>query len=137
MPFICGFHNCYPHHSNLLPDPTMMLSQHICERKIQEESSHVSHLLLFLTYHVIQIWCYSCPNLWWSPVGYVCQQYETCQKYWGKQCSLAVPLRQRFLTIVGDDRPCSAKATFHRALLNYCKHDGIPCHANTLKWHPR
>jgi hypothetical protein len=26
------FHNCYPHHSNLLLDQALMLSEHICER---------------------------------------------------------------------------------------------------------
>ena len=32
MQFIHGFHNCYPHHTNLLPDPAQMLSEHICDR---------------------------------------------------------------------------------------------------------
>lgn len=62
MQLIHGFHSCYPHHSDLQPDPALMLSEHICENQV--ESTHVSHPLLFLTYHVIEIWCHSCPNLW-------------------------------------------------------------------------
>ena len=37
-----------------------------------------------------------------------------------------------FITITGVHLTSSAKAPFCKAVLNYCRHDGFPCHRNTM-----
>ena len=75
-----------------------------------------------------------CPNFLTDQwlLGHVCQHTAILRKYYSNQCGLTIPPICSFLRHCRYWRNFSAEATFHKEVLNHCRHDGFPCQKDTL-----
>ena len=100
MQCIHGFHNCHLHHSNLLLNLALIPLQHICEGQ-------------------------GCPNLLVDHQWEVSTFWNPLKVFGAINVALQFHSFTVFFTIISGERTCSAKATCYKAVLNYCRHDGV------------